>query len=146
MVVTLLDGIWFINWSKSNKDDQNKANRVQKCYILSTSQHMVYICELWSCMCIPKIFTVLKLLFKNWKRIIQYYAGLVCISTLSNKIEAGIDMSISLLGNMNAQTWLLIGWQHNHQPIKSHVIKPLLIDIYTKEKSDNRMAAMVKWK
>ena len=27
------------------------------------------------------------------------------------------------------RTWLLIGWQHNHQPIKSHVRKSLLINL-----------------
>ena len=31
-----------------------------------------------------------------------------------------------MLINKNFQTWLLIGWQHSHQPIRCHVRKSLL--------------------
>ena len=31
--------------------------------------------------------------------------------------------------NKNFQTWLVIGWQHRRQPIKSHIRKSLLINM-----------------
>ena len=34
-----------------------------------------------------------------------------------------------MLVTKDIQTWLLIGWQGRHQPIRSHVIKSLLTNI-----------------
>ena len=40
-----------------------------------------------------------------------------------------ISMLKSMLVNKNFQTWHMIGWQHSHQPIKSHVRKSLLTNM-----------------
>ena len=37
-----------------------------------------------------------------------------------------ISMLKSMVVNKDFQTWHLIGWQHSHQPIRSHVRKSLL--------------------
>ena len=55
------------------------------------------------------------------------YRNLVDLS-FQDDIYLCLEISIlkSTLVNKDFQTWLLIGWQHSHQPIRSYVRKSLL--------------------